>query len=154
MADEEPEQNEGRLFTLTEAERTRREIEPTLIEAMGGRRKLAEAEMSLAKLATKIMMSGGLMVNYERAARMRTERERWAVSVKQAIENIEATGCVVKDLDTGLLDFPSRIDGEDVYLCWKLGEDRIRFWHRQDEGFAGRKPIDPRDPNGIDTAIN
>jgi hypothetical protein len=45
----------------------------------------------------------------------------------------------------GLLDFPARIDDEEVYLCWKLGEDRIRFYHRQDEGFSGRKPIDPRD---------
>jgi hypothetical protein len=52
---------------------------------------------------------------------------------------------VVKDLNVGLLDFPARIDGDEVYLCWKLGEDRIRFYHRQDEGFAGRKPIDPRD---------
>jgi hypothetical protein len=44
-----------------------------------------------------------------------------------------------------LLDFPAVIDNEDVYLCWKLGEDRIRFYHRQDEGFSGRKPLDPRD---------
>ena len=45
----------------------------------------------------------------------------------------------------GLLDFPAIIDNQDVYLCWKLGEDRIRFYHRQDEGIAGRKPLDPRD---------
>ena len=154
MADETPEQPESRIFSLTEAERTRREVEPALVEAMGGRRKLAEAEYGLAKLASKIMMSGGLMVNYEKAARMRAERERYARSVKEAIETIEATGCVVKDLDTGLLDFPSRIDGEEVYLCWKLGEDRIRFWHRQDEGFAGRKPLDPREQGGGDSAIN
>src|SRR5262249_10837930 len=135
-------------------EHTRREIEPTLVEAMGGRRKLAESELRLARLATKIMMSGGLMVNYEKAARMRSERDRWAGTVKQAVDSIEATGCLVKGLDTGLLDFPSRIDGEDVYLCWKLGEDRIRFWHRQDEGFAGRKLLDPRDRSDNDTAIN
>jgi len=49
------------------------------------------------------------------------------------------------------LDFPSIIDNEEVYLCWKLGEDRIRYYHRQDEGFAGRKPIDPRDPGPGDT---
>ena len=51
---------------------------------------------------------------------------------------------MVKDLDIGLLDFPAVIDNEDVYLCWKLGEDCIRFYHRQDEGFAGRKPLSPR----------
>jgi hypothetical protein len=54
---------------------------------------------------------------------------------------------VVKDLDSGLLDFPARLRDEDIYYCWRLGEDRIRFYHRQDEGFSGRKPIDPRDEN-------
>jgi hypothetical protein len=49
-----------------------------------------------------------------------------------------------------LLDFPAIIDNQDVYLCWKLGEDRIRFYHRQDEGFAGRKPLDPRDLGSSD----
>jgi hypothetical protein len=51
----------------------------------------------------------------------------------------------------GLLDFPAIIDNQEVYLCWKLGEDRIRFYHRQDEGFAGRKPLDPRDLGSGDT---
>ena len=52
------------------------------------------------------------------------------------MERIHSTGCVVKDLDVGLLDFPARMDNQNVYLCWRLGEDRIRFYHRQDEGFA------------------
>jgi hypothetical protein len=43
------------------------------------------------------------------------------------------------------VDFPARLNNEEIYLCWRLGEDRIRFWHRPDEGFAGRKPIDPND---------
>ena len=59
-----------------------------------------------------------------------------AESLKTALNRILETGCVIKDLDVGLLDFPAVIDNEDVYLCWKLGEDRIRFYHRQDEGFA------------------
>jgi hypothetical protein len=55
---------------------------------------------------------------------------------------------VVKDLDTGLLDFPAILNDEEVYLCWRLGEDRIRFYHGIHEGFAGRKPLDPRDTGG------
>jgi hypothetical protein len=43
------------------------------------------------------------------------------------------------------VDFPAVLKNEEVYLCWQLGEDRIRFYHRHDEGFAGRKPIDPGD---------
>jgi hypothetical protein len=92
-----------------------------------------------------VQQSGGMMVPFEKAAKQRLERSRLAESIQSALEQIQATGCVVKDLEVGLLDFPARINGEAVYLCWRLGEDRIRFYHSQDEGFSGRKPIDPRD---------
>jgi hypothetical protein len=148
MSDEPQEPQEPRIFTLTEAERTRREIEPLLIEAMDARRKLAEAESQLSQLSSRIMLMGGMLVNYEHASGLRNESERTSTAIREALESIEATGCVVKDLDSGLLDFPARIAGEDVYLCWRLGEDRIRFYHRQDEGFSGRKPRDtsPNEP--------
>lgn len=140
MADEE-----SKLFSLTEAERLRMQLEPALIQAMETRRKLGELDEQLNLLSERIQRSGGLLVSYEKAARVRIERNRLEESLRSAIERIHETGCIVKDLDIGLLDFPSRLNNEDVYLCWRLGEDRIRFYHRQDEGFAGRKPIDPRD---------
>jgi hypothetical protein len=139
------EHDEPRLFSLTEAERTRLEVEPLLIEAMEGRRKLQELGESLAGIASGIQLLGGSIPPYRRAAKLRLEHDRLAQSVKDSLERIEATGCVVKDLDVGLLDFPAILDNQEVFLCWKLGEDRIRFYHRQDEGFAGRKPLDPRD---------
>ncbi len=137
--------DESKLFSLTEAERLRLQVEPVLIEAMERRRKLGELDDQLGALAERIQRSGGLLVPYEKTARVRLERNRQEESLRSAIERIHATGCIVKDLDIGLLDFPSRLNNEDVYLCWRLGEDRIRFYHRQDEGFSGRKPIDPRD---------
>ena len=91
------------------------------------------------------MMMGGVIVPYEKLAKLRLEHQGLAASFAAAMHRILETGCVIKDLDIGLLDFPAIIDNQDVYLCWKLGEDRIRFYHRQDEGFAGRKPLDPRD---------
>jgi hypothetical protein len=136
---------EPRLFTLSEAERTRAEVEPVLVQAIEARRRLAEVDESLAAIAARIQISGGVQIPLERAARLRAERDKLFESLRQAIERIHATGCLVKDLEMGLLDFPARIRDEDVYLCWRLGEDRIRFYHRQDEGFAGRKPLDPRD---------
>jgi hypothetical protein len=142
MADEEP---EPKLFTLTEAERTRRELEPVLIEAVEARRKIAPLDEELEALATRIQWTGGMLVPYEQAARARFERDQLAESLKSAVERIQATGCVVKDLDIGLLDFPALINNEEVYLCWRLGEERIRFYHSQEEGFSGRKPIDPAD---------
>jgi len=137
--------DESKLFTLSEAERLRVQVEPILIEAIEARRKFGEMEEQLGEFAERIQRSGGLMVPFEKVGRLRLERNRLEESIRAALERIHSTGCIVKDLDVGLLDFPSRIDGEEVYLCWKLGEDRIRFYHRQDEGFAGRKPIDPRD---------
>ena len=138
-------EDESKLFSLTEAERLRARIEPILLEAMESRRKLENLDQQLAELAENIQRSGGLSVPYEKWAQIRVDRNRLEEAVSSAVERIHATGCIVKDLEVGLLDFPSRINDEDVYLCWRLGEDRIRFYHRQDEGFSGRKPIDPRD---------
>jgi hypothetical protein len=137
--------DESKLFSLRDAERLRVQLEPILIEAIEARRRLADLEEQLAQLAERVQQSGGLMVPHEKAANQRVERNRLAESIQSALDRIHSTGCVVKDLEVGLLDFPARINGESVYLCWKLGEDRIRFYHNQDEGFAGRKPIDPRD---------
>jgi hypothetical protein len=140
MADEE-----SKNFSLSEAERLRAKIEPILIEAMEARRNMGELDQQLGALAERISRAGGMQVPYESVAKQRLERNRLEASIQSALENIQATGCVVKDLNVGLLDFPSRMNNEEVYFCWRLGEDRIRFYHRQDEGFAGRKPIDPRD---------
>jgi hypothetical protein len=136
---------EHRLFNLTEAERARREVEPLLVQAMEVRRNMAELNEKLTEVSTRIMMMGGVTVDYDAVARLRRRHNESVAQIKDALDKIQATGCVVKDLDTGLVDFPTIINDEEVFLCWRLGEDRIRFWHRQDEGFAGRKPITPGD---------
>ncbi len=99
-------EEEPKLFTLTEAERTRREIEPVLIEAMEARRKLLPLDEELGTLSARIQTMGGIVVPYEQTARMRFDRDRLAESLNTSLEKIQSTGCVVKDLDTGLLDFP------------------------------------------------
>jgi hypothetical protein len=152
MADNDDEQDElpeaeppQRLFSLTEAERTRLELEPFLIEAIDARKKVAELEQDLQAVSTRILMMGGVLVPYAKLAQKRMDHQTLADVMKSNLDKILATGCLIKDLDVGLLDFPSVINNEEVYLCWKLGEDRIRYYHRQDEGYGGRKPIDPRD---------
>src|SRR5580700_10556581 len=158
MADEEdePERDDTpeppqRVFTLTEAERARQELEPFLLEAMDCRKKLAGLENDLSAVSARIMMMGGVLVPYEKLATLRMEHTQLAETMKSALDRILETGCLIKDLDVGLLDFPAVIDNQDVYLCWKLGEDRIRFYHRQDEGFAKRKPLNPHDLGPGDT---
>jgi hypothetical protein len=150
MADNEDDQDEipeqpQRIFTLTEAEQARRELEPILIEAIGARKKLSVLENDLTAVSTRILMMGGILVPYAKLAEKRLEHQSLAEVMKASLEKILATGCIIKDLDVGLLDFPAILDDEEVYLCWKLGEDRIRYYHRQDEGYSGRKPLDPRD---------
>jgi hypothetical protein len=139
------EEHEPKLFSLLEAERARRKVEPLLIEAMESHRQMEELDVKLSAIANRILVMGGVTIDYDVAARMRSDHNRTITKVKDALDQIHATGCLVKDLETGLVDFPAVLKNEEVYLCWRLGEDRIRFYHRQDEGFANRKPIDPGD---------
>ncbi len=61
--------------------------------------------------------------------------------LQQHIESIGSRGIEIKDIDRGLVDFPHWLGQEEVYLCWLYGEETIEYWHRIDEGFAGRTPI-------------
>ena len=76
---------------------------------------------------------------------MMSEPRRLAVTTglqpAACAEQISDAGAQIKSLEEGLLDFPSSRDGEDVLLCWKLGEEEISYWHGLDEGFAARKPL-------------
>jgi hypothetical protein len=111
---------------------------------------LTELDEELADVAQRILMMGGITLPHESLGRVRIERDQLESVVRAAIGRIQGAGCIIKDLDIGLVDFPSRLNGEEILLCWQLGEDRIRFWHRPDEGFAGRKPIDPNDAGAKD----
>jgi len=78
----------------------------------------------------------------------RAERDRSGENLRQAeldlagaLTALEGLGIQLKDMRVGLVDFLSYRDGELVELCWKLGEDRVAFWHRIGEGFAGRRPV-------------
>ncbi len=73
----------------------------------------------------------------------RLEAGRLSGEIEACIEELEQIGCVFKGFDAGLVDFPSTIDGRDVYLCWQYDEPRVEYWHAIDGGFAGRQPIDP-----------
>ena len=86
-------------------------------------------------------MSGGARVNHQELVELKARRDTGAARLKEAIEAVEQYGCLVKDLDTGLVDFPTLLQGQMVFLCWKLGEPAIRYWHGVEEGFRDRKPI-------------
>ena len=133
---------ESRMFTLSEAESTRAEIESSLIEAMESRRRMVDLEATLLAQTERIVRMGGVSIPYEKAAATRLERDRVAASLQDAVDRIHSTGCIVKDLEVGLLDFPARMDNQNVYLCWRLGEPSVQFWHEIDAGFVGRRPLE------------
>jgi hypothetical protein len=143
------ENSNPKQFTLDEAEQARRSIEPTLADALEQRRVALEFERELSGLAQRIQLSGGLAVRRQKARELRQGYDGATEKIQAAVEKIESVGCMVKNLDLGLIDFPGRLNGEDVFWCWRLGEDRIRFWHRESEGFAGRKPISPGDAGAV-----
>lgn len=132
----------GRRFTVREAESLLPRLGELLREAIVLKTAYDEAEQAFNALTRKIVSLGGVTLDRARAVEIRLNRDRAAAQLKQTLERIQETGCAVKDLETGLLDFPTLYRGREVYLCWKLGEPAIRYWHGTDEGFAGRKPID------------
>jgi hypothetical protein len=129
-------------FTLIEAEGLLPEIETLIREAVSLKTKYQEAEQTLQSFAQRVAMQGGVVVDRGAVLQNRAQRDRHGEALKAAIEKIQEFGCVIKDLDIGLVDFPTLFRGQEVYLCWKMGESGISFWHGVDEGFAGRKPID------------
>ena len=131
----------SRLFTLDQAHRALPAVQDALRQAVTSKATMEQADGTLREINHKVMVSGGMMINREQVGAVRAQRDRSIEELKQAMQTFENIGCEVKDLDIGLLDFPTLYRGEIVYLCWRLGEDRIEFWHG-DEGFRGRKPID------------
>src|SRR3954447_17323179 len=131
-----------RYFTLQQAERTLPHVENAVRRAIGLKADYQTAEESMRDLKRKVMLSGGAMINHETALAIRQARDGSASRLQEALTEIQDFGCLVKDLDIGLLDFPTLYRGQEVYLCWKLGEKGIDFWHGVEEGFRGRKTID------------
>ena len=131
-----------RLFTVQEAESILPAVEADLRQAVSIKPQYADAEAELNAVAQRVTMSGGALVNREQLIHVRGRRDALAARLKELIDAIQEFGCLVKDLDNGLLDFPTLFRDEEVYLCWKLGEPGIVYWHRIQDGFRGRQRID------------
>jgi hypothetical protein len=129
-------------FTIEQAERLIPRLEALVRDGMARKTEYDRAERAILSSTERIMMMGGMAVDRGIALDERARRDSAAAHLRDSMASIERLGCLLKDLDVGLADFPTLYRGEEAYLCWKLGETAIRFWHGLDEGFAGRKPID------------
>jgi len=131
-----------KYFDRCEAESLLPKLRPWLEEARGEKQKVDAFKNDLTQAASRIMVLGGTFPPFAELLQKRAEHDKAASRLLEIVKRIQDTGCVVKDLDQGLVDFPSLLEGEEVFLCWKLDEEHVAFWHGMDEGFAGRKPLD------------
>ncbi len=135
----------ARLFTVAEVNALIPRLSELMREAMDLHRRASALQEALSEERDRIRVSGGAMVDQHDWKAKAERLDGYVIEVKQALQQVLELGGVTKDLETGLVDFPGHgpagRGGPVVNLCWKLGEDAVRFWHGMDEGFAQRKPL-------------
>jgi hypothetical protein len=131
-----------RFFTLQQAEKVLPDVALAIRAAISLKAEYERLESELQNFSRRVALMGGVRVDRGQMMEQKNCRDEAALALKRAVERVCEFGCLVKDLDIGLIDFPTLFEGEEVYLCWKLGEAGVQFWHGVQEGFRGRKPID------------
>ncbi len=133
-----------RTFSLDEAQTLIPVLESLLKRALQAKDSAETVEQEIQQLSQRIFLNGGMLVAVAQVARRRAERDVAVQQVKDTLQEIDAIGVQIKDIEKGLLDFPCRIGEETVLLCWQMGETEITHWHTVEAGFSGRQPIDER----------
>jgi len=132
----------SRFFHISEARSLLPFVGRTLREAAQASERHAAAERYLQDLARRIILMGGISVDTAAVENWKQQLESSDRVLQAALARIDEAGVLIKDLATGLVDFPTMFLGEEVYLCWRMDEDDIGHWHGVHEGFAGRREID------------
>ncbi len=140
-------QQPWRLFTLEEAKEALVAIEPLAREAQQKVGELQSLRLNQGRAFQETQHTNGHHTNghhaeaEENATGQGERAERLLNDIQELINQIQAHGCELKDPTLGLLDFRAMRDDRIVYLCWKLGEDTIAYWHELETGYAGRQPL-------------
>jgi hypothetical protein len=129
-----------RHFTPEEANAELEQVRPLVEQLVATRQEHAAALERQEELEQKIRGNGGGIPPAE-LAQATAEVDAVARRLARLVDEIASHGVQVKDLDSGLIGFPALHQGETVLLCWQLGEDEVAWWHRVDDGFAGRRPL-------------
>lgn len=130
----------ARTFTPEEANEALAEVAPLVERMVEQHGALAGAERRRAELGSRIAGNGGGIEPSE-LAQAEAAVKRATAGLARCLRQIQELGVQVKGPGEGLVDFPSVREGREVLLCWRHGEEAVGFWHRPDEGFAGRKPL-------------
>jgi hypothetical protein len=130
-----------RHFTLEEARALLPRLIPMLEALREGARALAGLERQSASQRNARARTNGAIHHGAESGRP-ADVERAVRALEEQLAAIQALGVVVKDVDQGLIDFPSLREGRTVYLCYRLGEPTVAWWHEIAAGFAGRQPLE------------
>jgi hypothetical protein len=133
-----------KTFSLDEAQSLLPVLEALLRRAIDAKKSAEDLELQLQELSQRVFFAGGMLLDIAQVGRQQQALRSAVQQAKDAVQEIDSIGVQVKDLDTGLLDFPCRLGDDVVLLCWKLGESKITHWHTVDAGFQGRRPLDER----------
>ena len=128
-----------RYFTVEEANQALTRLRQWLPRLQARRRRLNVVQHKLAQLSLKASTNGNLLEEEVHATQR--EAKRLSTEVEKLIARFVGLGCELKDIEQGLVDFPALREGREVYLCWRLGEGEVAFWHELEAGFAGRQPL-------------
>ena len=133
MGHAEDEHSDHKLFTLSEATTLLPQLAVHLTKAKQGKAILLHTKEEIKKASAKAELGGGSVAGPRYIQALE--------DIHDSMQAVHELGVLVKDLEQGLCDFPHMLDGRVVYLCWKLGEEQIEWWHEIDSGYAGRKPL-------------
>jgi hypothetical protein len=128
----------GRTFTPSEANSALAQVRPLAERMVQVRERLGELEAEQREVKLVAGNGHGDGVGEARSP----EYARLARELEECVRGLDALGVQVKDVETGLLDFPALREGVDVLLCWRVGEDAVEWWHGLEDGFAGRRRVD------------
>jgi hypothetical protein len=137
---------ELRLFTPEQANALRPYLEAKTKRVRSIKQEL-DAAMARMEVLSVITDSGASPDNpdFREHEGAQDQARRLAREIQQEVESIQSRGCVVKDLDNGLIDFYSLHGDRLVFLCWKSGEEEVAYWHSLTGGYASRRPIEAHD---------
>ena len=131
------------LLTVEEANRLLEQAMPLVQQLQRLHVSILQTNQQLDDDVQKLSVGNGYPIQElrERIEKLTAAQMKLLEEFQAALQQLETLGCVLKDVSTGLIDFYSLREGEVVCLCWRVGEKRIGFWHRLEDGFAGRQPV-------------
>ena len=133
-----------KTFTVSEAHALLPTVRPLVEQLQGLQRSIVQTNKQLDELVAKLAAGNGYPIqSIKEQIRELTKHQLQLIEAFQSVfKQLEELGCMLKDLNLGLVDFYTLRDGAIAFLCWKVGEERIQFWHTLEDGYADRQPLD------------